>query len=316
MLRLVRGVCITRSGDAPGESARNPAKRSPMATSDLRPLGLGEILDRAVTLFVRHFGVLVTALAVAYVPFALVQWVLVGWLIARKPASRLTGDQWASFVVDIALGTLVFALTRTAVAAIAGEAYLSRKLSLGAAYRLAAQRFGAQIVTAIFATLIGFAILFVAAIPVVVTAIVATAGGGPGTVPILIALGIAGVVAFAPCAWLFFAYELATVRIATAAPNRYAALFTALRVTALRRPWRSLLAAVTLLFIGIAGSLIVSGLSELTPSPNLRLLMTLGVGSLGSVMLEAVTVTFLVAYDVDLAIRQEGLDLAVALDAP
>ena len=40
-----------------------------MLTVDLRPLGAGELLDRAVTLFVRHFAAIAAVVAVAYVPY-------------------------------------------------------------------------------------------------------------------------------------------------------------------------------------------------------------------------------------------------------
>ena len=282
-----------------------------MATADLRPLDLGEILDRAVTLFVRRFSAIVTAIAVAYVPFAFVQWAL-GWLVLYK--TRLTREEWSSFGLDVVLGVLVFALSRTAVAAIVGAAYMSRSLSLGAAYLLAARRFGAQIVVNIVTALIGGAILIVAAIPVIIMTIIATSGGSRGIVPILIALGIAGVVAIVLGAWLFLGYELATVRLAAHAQNGYTAVAAALRATVFRRPWRSLLAAGTLLLVQVGGALILSGIAELMPSPGLHAFMMFGVGSAGTILIEALTVTFLVVYDVDIAVRYEGLDLAVALE--
>ena len=45
-----------------------------MIQLDLRPLGLGEILDRAVTLFVRRFAVLMLILALVAIPVAVVQY--------------------------------------------------------------------------------------------------------------------------------------------------------------------------------------------------------------------------------------------------
>jgi hypothetical protein len=312
MLRALRARRITRSGSAARECTATPAKRAPVATTDLRPLGLGELLDRAVTLIVRRFSTIATAIAVAYVPFAFVQWALLGRLVPYQ--ARLTREEWSSFSLDLLLGVLVFALSRTAVAAIVGAAYMSRTLSLGAAYVLAARRFGAQIVVNIVAALIGGAILIVAAIPVLVLPLVYTPGSR-GDLPIFVVLGIAGAVAVVLGAWLFLAYELATVRLAARAQNGYAAVVAALRATVFRRPWHSLLTAGTLLLVQVGGALIFSGLAQLMPSQPLREFMTFGVGSGITVVIEAFTVTFLVVYDVDIAVRHEGLDLAVALDA-
>jgi hypothetical protein len=281
-----------------------------MTSAELRPLGLGDLLDRAVTLFVRRFGALVAAIAVAYVPFDVVQWRLVGWLDTYK--ATLTREQWTSLIFDLMLGSLVFALARTAAAAIAQAGYARRTISLRAAYGIAALRFGAQVVTQIFSLVIGFAILVLTSIPVL---IVAGILGTPGTVPILIALAIAGAVALVLCAWLFLAYELATVRITAAAKPSYAALFASIRATVFRRPWHSLLAALVLILVVFGGSLVFSGISQLMPSPALRAFMAFGVGSAAAILLEALSVTFLVVYDVDLAVRREGLDLAAALEA-
>lgn len=282
-----------------------------MSTTGLRPLGLGELLDRAVTLLVRRFGVLAAAVAIAYVPFAFVQWVTIGWTVGREPGG-LSRHEWDSLGIDLAAGVVTFCLARTAAAAIAHAAYMSRELSLGEAYRLAARRFGAQVVTNVFGALVAGSILFVTAIPVIVTAAIA---GTPGTIPILIALGIAGLVAVVLGMWLFFAFELATIRIATRAQPGYTALFAALGTTVRRRPWRSLLAAVTLLLVQGGGALIFSTLGDLMPSRALHAFVTFGLGSAGTVLIEALSVTFLVAYDIDLAVRSEGLDLSVALDA-
>ncbi len=282
-----------------------------MATTDLRPLSLGEVLDRAVTLFVRRFSAIVTAIAVAYVPFAFLQWALLGWLVPYK--ARLTREEWSSFGLDLVLGVLVFALSRTAVAAVVGEAYMSRALSLVAAYLLAARRFGAQIVVLFVAALFGCAIVIVAAIPVLVMPLFWTPDSG--VLPIFTVLSIAGTAAAVLGAWLFLGYELATVRLAVRAQNGYAAVVAALRATVFWRPWRSLLAAGTLLLVQVGGAFIFSGLAQLMPSPALQAFMTFGVGSVAAILIEALTVTFLVVYDVDIAVRHEGFDLAVALDA-
>ncbi|HEV3089597.1 MAG TPA: hypothetical protein VGX96_20515 [Candidatus Elarobacter sp.] len=283
-----------------------------MTSAELRPLGLGDLLDRAVTLFVRRFGPLVAAIALTYVPLALLQWKTLAWLDGYKPT--LTPAEWKSFGLNMVAGLLLFALTRTAAAAIAYAGYAGQTMSLRAAYRLAVLRFGAQIVTQVLALLVWLAIFIVLAIPVFVIAAIATSGGGRGTVPILIALAIAGVIGLVLGAWLFLAFELATVQIGSAAKPSYAALFKALAATAFRRPWHSLLAALMLMLVVIGGSLMFSLLAQV-PSPEFRNVVAIVIAPASTTLIEALSITFLVAYDVDLAVRHQGLDIAAALEA-
>ena len=294
----------------PAGPARSDLIAQPVTATDLRPLGLGELLDRAVTLFIRRFAILVTALAITFVPFGFVQWALIGSFTGHRRAT-LTRAEWQAFGIDLAVGLLVFALGRTAAAAIAHAAYANRTLSLAAAYRIALARIGAQLVTMVFGALVGSAIVIVAAIPLMVIGFMER----PGTVPIVVALLIAVAIAAILGGWLILGFELATVRIATRAENHFTALFAALRGTAFQRPWRSLLTAGILMLVVIGGSLVFSTLAELMPTQTLRTFFTFGVGYVSSLIIEALTVTFLVVYDVDLAVRREGLDLTVALDA-
>ena len=313
MLRFARRIRITRSGDGPIFSGKWACSGEPvtMTSAELGPLGLGDLLDRAVTLFVHRFGSLVGALAIVYVPLAIVQWRTLGWLDTYK--TTLTREQLASLMLNTIVGLLVWAFARTAAVAIAQAGYAQHTLSLGAAYRRAVARFAAQAVTLIFGTLIGMAIFFVALMPFAI-GLFTTFGSlrGPARV---VALAVGGVVGLMLGAWLFFAWELATVRVAIAPKPPYAALFAALRATAFRRPWHSLLAALTLMLIVFGGSLIFSVLAQLMPLGTLRTTLDFAIAPASSILIEALSVTFLVAYDVDLAVRFEGIDLAAALDA-
>ena len=286
-----------------------------MAITTLQPLGLGELLDRAVGLFVRHFAPITAVVAIAYVPFAFLRWATIGHIVSHKPQA-LRRDEWTSVGLDIALGMIVFGFTRTAVAAVAHARYMSRRMSLAAAYRAAVVCFPAQIFAMLVAGVIECLIVLLAgAIPVVAVASIATAGGGAGTVPILVAVGFAAIAVAILSAWLCFGYELATVRIAYDARSPYTALFSSLGATVFQRPWRSLLAAVILVLLIGGGSLMFSLLGDLSPSPALRIVITFGLGGVGEILIESLSTAFLIAYDVDIAIRREGLDLAAALDA-
>jgi hypothetical protein len=284
-----------------------------MASLEMRPLGLGELLDRAVTLFVRRFAAIVGALAVVYVPFAFVQWMLIGDIVTRH-ASTLTRAEWTSMGLVLALGLLVFALSRTAVALVAHDAYTSREVSVVLAYRVAAARVGAQLVALIVAALCeGIVLLIAALLFFAVGTMVAAAGGG--TIAVTAAGAIPGILALAISTWLAFGYELSTIRIATGAWNPLTVLFRSLDATAFRNPWRTLLASLTLIAFTTVVPLMFSALGDALPSAVLRVILSIGAGTIVGVLTEALGVSFLVVYDIDIAVRREGIDLALALDA-
>src|SRR5947209_13783940 len=57
----------------PGFAPRARERSRRVQNTELRPLGAGEMLDRAITLYVRRFALIVTVLAVVSVPIVLLE---------------------------------------------------------------------------------------------------------------------------------------------------------------------------------------------------------------------------------------------------
>jgi hypothetical protein len=283
-----------------------------MTVAGLRPLGFGELMDRAVTLCVRNAGLLLTVITIPNVLFALIEYGAVGDVLMRS-AAQLTSSQWRALLWDVAIALVVFAFERTAAVVVANARYTGEPVTAAGAFRRALARTAGQVLNIVIALLAAAAILVALAIPFVVVATLATAGGGRGTVPILIALLVLGLAALVLLLWLALAYQLASVRIALRTANPLTALFASLRATAFRAPWRSLLAGLVATLLGTVLVVIFSAIADLMPSPGLRLFVDFGLMTVGSIAGEALTVAFVVAYDVDIAVRYEGLDLTMAL---
>lgn len=107
----------------------------------LRPLGTGELLDRAVRLYRRHFLTFLGIVAIVQIPLALVS--LVFTLVLRGGTySAAETSQAATLVGVIGLGVvsilsfiLIQALGTAALTSATADSYLGQPVSLGGAYR-------------------------------------------------------------------------------------------------------------------------------------------------------------------------------------
>jgi hypothetical protein len=299
------------AGRASSGTCRRIVERCSMANRELRPLGLGELLDRAVTLCARNAGLMLAAIAVPYVLLALLQWALFGDRYA--PSTYASGrSEWNALGIDTIVGVTVFLFARGAAARVAHERYAERSIAPAAAFRTGFRRFGPLLGLTLIATIGGAAVAFV--LSVVFTLVTGFLGvfGAAGTIVRV----VVGLPVFLPAlAWYVFAYDLATVRVALGASPSIA-LFAALGATAIRRPWRSLLAAVIAALIPVAVPVMIEYAAEALPFAPLRVTLELGVVNIASIIGEALSVAFLVAYDVDIAVRHEGYDLALGLEEP
>lgn len=97
----------------------------------LRPLTLGELLDRAFQLYRSRFGVFVGIAAVAYLPLFVAQTLLL-WL--PKASSQLAPAAIVGFLVALVLQWLGIAAAHAATIVVVSAAYLERPISLQEAY--------------------------------------------------------------------------------------------------------------------------------------------------------------------------------------
>ncbi len=301
-----------------------------MQTPLLRPLGAGELLDRAVTLFVRRFVPIVLVLAVVSVPLLVVQ-----AFIAPDPVSafdiigRLGGhnarpspatlhqlNEMNLANMRLALISAVLHLLQwSALVAVIAAAYAGTSVGLAAAYRTGLHRWIAQLVLGLIYLVIGI----VASIPwfvayivlVMVVAFSASARVDALSIGMAVIAGLAIVaLAVVTISWIFIAYELASVAVVTELPNPIAAASAGLR-RAFGAPtrWRSLVAGMVALAVNFVASVpllaVGATLSALT---HVRALYY-GVAGVGEVLVQGLLGAFIVIYAVDVRVRRQGIDL-------
>jgi hypothetical protein len=159
--------------------------------STLRPLGVGEVLDRAVNLCVKHFVPLTLIFIVYAIPLGVVQYYaskdsaqLIQTLVAAIQSGKNASPDLAREINDpssssalyglllIGLGLFVGPLPGAAMIAAAAAFYLGRTMSFGEAYRAALPRWPHLIVLNIMYGMAGGALYLI----VIFVAILLTLG--------------------------------------------------------------------------------------------------------------------------------------------
>jgi hypothetical protein len=305
---------------------------------DLRPLGIGEILDRAVTLFVRHFAVLVLILALVVIPVAIVQYAAApstagvfsdlqrmlmlppGHVQEQREILREISQKsrlGTLGAVLILVSLIVQALSMTACVIAVAQSYAGRMPSVREVYREALRRWLPQLAALVIITGFVFVITFalVFAILVLAIAIGAIARLSPvagAIVGIPIALVVVATL-FAAFVLLSCAAQLTLVAIALEDPNPIRGIAAGLRRTFGKALiWRSLLVGTITSTVSLIGTFMLIalavGLSALTHVSALYPVIV----AVGSVALSALLNTFIVVYATDVRVRREGYDLALA----
>jgi hypothetical protein len=126
----------------------------------LRPLSLGEIFDRALTLYVRNFSTFTLITVVIVVPLAILQFVMgqqesasFSQLLAqiqhpaKTPPDTVSGVQTAWTIAFIFLAFVLNGFVLVTIAAAVGRLYRAQTPDWGACYRIALRRTGAICVT-------------------------------------------------------------------------------------------------------------------------------------------------------------------------
>jgi hypothetical protein len=307
---------------------------------DLRPLDIGEILDRAVTLFVRRFAVLVLILALVAIPIAIVQYATapstaglladIQRLLSLPPGHpeeqravlrELTRDNQIGAVglVLFLLSAVLSALSTTACIIGVAQAYGGKLPSVREVYRAALLRWAAQLAAGVAYMGLAFGLTILLGLTIFV---IALAVGALATFS-RIAAAIVGIPAavvvvavfFAAVVLLYFAAQMTLVAIALEEPNPIRGIAHGLRRTLSPAIfWRSLLVATVLFAVALAGSLILLGIASATSALTHLTALYPVVAVTGGVALNALLTTFVVIYAFDIRVRREGYDLAVAAE--
>jgi hypothetical protein len=299
-----------------------------VTSPELRPLGMGEILDRAVTMFVRNFWLFVLVLAAVAIPVAVVAYFInfdfTQWLLAIERraiptvpaiATHVPGAQMTPLAALVSfVSLLVQMVSATACAVAAGAVYGSHAITPREAYRKAWPRMGAQLLTS--CALIGISIAgLIAVIFLLVLLTLPLAGmfaqrGSPIAVIYVIVLAL--IVTFIGMMWVLVA-EMAFVSVALENASVGFALRMAMKRTLAKAMfWRSALTALSFTAITVIASLVLGAIGGSLDALLHTGLFEATLTPIGQVLLEALTTCYLVVYYFDVRVRHEGYDLFLA----
>ena len=143
-----------------------------MNAQELRPMGIGDILDTTFRLYRQRFLTFLLIALVVFVPYALFIAGVQAWIVSAKPVAAVGGAPAAINIAAIVVAVLTFLIFAFILLPLCGAAlvqnisaaYLGENLSAGGSYGRAAPRLlsllGTQILTGLV-VLLGFCLLIV-----------------------------------------------------------------------------------------------------------------------------------------------------------
>lgn len=310
--------------------------------TELRPLGAGELLDRAVTLFVRDFVPIVAVLAVVIVPIVVFQAIIApksgqvfsdlgriftsagdrnATAAATDALSRHGGSSTLSFLL-VAVGMVARLLMWSAIVALVATAYAGTRITFAQAYGIGLRRWLAQVVVALTFTVIGIVTGIPLLIAYVLVAVVIGLLAAVNQFVAAVAFGVVGgllvlCVIAVVVSWVFMTYQLASVAVVTETANPVEAIGTALRrafARGMRR--RTIVGGLVVFVVSQVGTLpLIAVAVTLTALTHIDMLYFAILG-VGSVLLEGIVAAFVVVYAVDIRVRREGFDIIAAEPPP
>jgi hypothetical protein len=306
--------------------------------TELRPLGAGEMLDRAITLYVRWFAPIVVVLAVVAVPLTVLQALVsphaaesftdmarVFSSVGDPAAQRQAADAMSHHnqagplsVLVIFVALVVRLLMWCALVYVVASAYAGVRTPLAAAYKLALSRWMPQLVVSLAFIVLG---LF-AAVPVFVlyllvfVAVIALSAlhWTAASIAVLIAgmLVLVGL-ACAVGSVVLMAYELSSVAVITETPNPVQAIGIGLgRAFAPGMKRRTLVGGLVLVLVSQAGTLPLVAVAAVASAATHVDALYFAILGTGGVLLDGIVAAFAVVYAVDARVRREGLDILPA----
>jgi hypothetical protein len=300
------------------------------AVPALRPLGIGEILDRAVNLSIKHFLPLLFIYIAYGIPFAIaayvftVRYTTLLQSFATPRASQALPAIPPELILTIFVLVIVFFLTYPLPTAALIEStsafYLGRTSSFGQAYRVAFERYGQMLLLTLLYLVVAIALYIVVAIVLFLLGLgivlIATASKAVA-IALGIVLGIAGVAAVVA---LFMIVSLMLqvgyfTCVIERAPSVAAFRLAVKRTLSGIGVKRTLLVGLVYVAISI-GIGIVSGAGQLTVAGLLHgitgTIVSLAYAAILRVLVAVLVTVFLAIFYFDLRVREEGLDLEIA----
>lgn len=300
---------------------------------DLRPLGFGEIFDRAITLYVRNFWPFVAIVLVLIVPIAAMELALGSaqskemnealrvWTHPTAAPPKLT-DLFSSGEVTaiVAIVLLTFAIWPFVFGSVAvgvARLYRGRNVEFAACYRSVLPRWGPLLLTllAAFGVLVGWYVAFVL---VVLAITLASAALSAVSIPLgIVAFVVALIVvllSFLLLAPLLIALSFAMNAVVIENSSAAAAIGLGFRrIFNAREFWRSILFALAAFAVAFGGSLVVSAVAFAALLAH-AVILEVALASLLRAAIEPFSIVLIAVYYFDVRIRQEGYDLEAELE--
>ncbi len=301
---------------------------------DLRPLGFGEIFDRAITLYVRNFWPFLAIVLVLIVPLAVIQYVLDSSQLAQfdqmirvfthpnapQPALASLFSSPGEIAAIAAVVLLYYALWPFVFVAVAfgvARLYGGRPVEFGACYRSVLPHWGAILLTQLVAVAVfiawyvAFFIVLVAA--GVVTALLARASVVLAIIAfvVLLLVALAFLLALA-LVFIALAFAMNAVAIENAGPM--AAIASGFgRVFAGKEIGRALVFALAAFAVIFGGSIVVSAVALLALFAH-AVAVEVIVSALLRAAIAPFSIVLVAVYYFDVRIRREGYDLEAEIE--
>ena len=298
------------------------------APYDLRPLSLGEILDRVFTLYRNHFALFVGVMAIpaaVQIPTNLYSFSMWGKLMRLEPGHPPALDPGffvITYLVIVPVLLVAGTLGLAAIALAVSDVYLGRPATIRGSYQKALRRFWRLLglLIAIGFIVMGIVIVFSVAIGFLAATLAASGGvarmGTGGTVALFIVFVLLFLAASAAAIFLCMVFSLVVPALLLEDATINGALRRSTELTRGRR-WHIFLGVLLMVFVSYAVVLIFQGpflvgmfLFLLKGGPPVWLTLATSISAAcGSAVSSPLMMIALVLYYYDQRVRKEGFDL-------
>ncbi|MBC5805870.1 MAG: hypothetical protein DLM53_03555 [Candidatus Eremiobacter antarcticus] len=303
----------------------------------LRPLPLGELLDRAFHIYFRHVAAFTGLVAVVLIPTAIAQYFQTKDIFdvylsmiqqaMHSPAtppdpSKLArlhvADSWT--FIALAIVFLGFPLSNAAVVLGVTRAYLGLPVRFAECYRMALKRWFRMIILLfvwIAVVVVGlFALVLVmgALSAVIVAAGAFLRGTSAAAVLLAVFLVVVGIVTIGVMAMLYLAFALSFIALVVEKSDPIKAFASAFsRIFGGKQAKRAFALAITLILVNFAAQLLGAGsgmlLAYYGKSPALYVILA----SLAQMFFYPFAIVAVSVFYYDIRIRREGFDLQILM---
>lgn len=298
--------------------------KSPGDLTLLRPLSLGEIFDRAVTLYVRNLVPFTLIALVVVLPMAVMSYFAglhqsetFAQILsqvehpAKTPPANTEAASGYTFGT-IALAVVLGAFAVVAIAAAIGNVYRGEPIEWAACYAQAVRRAGAILLTLLCEGLMFGVVVIAGAFTlgiVMVAAVFAVRGSVPLGVAAFVAVGIVGLLWMAAMLLCYLAFNFAFDALGIEGASFGAALGSGFaRIFNRSELLRATLICLALVAIYIGLTIVSLSLATALESMKMHLLYV-AVNALVSLVSTSFLGVLIAVYYFDVRVRREGLDM-------